>query len=129
MNRSTDPKLFLWNSELAKQLNVCDEWKDDAGARAEIFSGNRILPGSEPLAMAYAGHQFGNFVPQLNDIEYIAQTQDVLLVIAMAAIGTKIFYKDLLVSGPKALKLGTLIFIFQILFIALFIFIKNGMNY
>jgi uncharacterized integral membrane protein (TIGR00698 family) len=71
----------------------------------------------------------GNFVPQLNDIEYIAQTQDVLLVIAMAAIGTKIFYKDLLVSGPKALKLGTFIFIFQILFIALFIFIKNGMNY
>ncbi|GIT72653.1 MAG: hypothetical protein Ct9H300mP28_24670 [Pseudomonadota bacterium] len=32
-----------------------------------IFSGNRILPGAEPLAMVYAGHQFGHFVPQLGD--------------------------------------------------------------
>jgi len=33
----------------------------------EHFSGNRLLPGSEPLAMLYAGHQFGHFVPQLGD--------------------------------------------------------------
>jgi uncharacterized protein YdiU (UPF0061 family) len=34
---------------------------------AEIFSGNYAPPGAEPLAQAYAGHQFGNFVPQLGD--------------------------------------------------------------
>jgi len=33
----------------------------------EVFAGNRILPGSEPLAALYAGHQFGHYVPQLGD--------------------------------------------------------------
>src|SRR5262249_49322865 len=33
----------------------------------EILAGNRIPDGAEPLAMAYAGHQFGAFVPQLGD--------------------------------------------------------------
>ena len=34
---------------------------------AAVFAGNVIPPGAEPIAMAYAGHQFGNFVPQLGD--------------------------------------------------------------
>jgi serine/tyrosine/threonine adenylyltransferase len=33
----------------------------------KYFSGDRILPGAEPLAMLYAGHQFGTYVPQLGD--------------------------------------------------------------
>jgi len=33
----------------------------------EILAGNRVAEGSEPLAQAYAGHQFGHFVPQLGD--------------------------------------------------------------
>ena len=33
----------------------------------EILAGNRVPIGSEPLALAYAGHQFGYFVPQLGD--------------------------------------------------------------
>ena len=32
-----------------------------------MFAGNVMPPGAEPIAMAYAGHQFGNFVPQLGD--------------------------------------------------------------
>jgi uncharacterized protein YdiU (UPF0061 family) len=32
-----------------------------------VFAGNVTPPGAEPIAMAYAGHQFGNFVPQLGD--------------------------------------------------------------
>ena len=32
-----------------------------------MLAGNAVAPGSTPLAMAYAGHQFGNFVPQLGD--------------------------------------------------------------
>ena len=34
---------------------------------AAVFAGNVMPPGAEPIAMAYAGHQFGNFVPQLGD--------------------------------------------------------------
>jgi len=34
---------------------------------AQYFTGNRLLPGSDPLSMLYAGHQFGHFVPQLGD--------------------------------------------------------------
>ena len=33
----------------------------------EILAGNRVAEGAEPLALAYAGHQFGHFVPQLGD--------------------------------------------------------------
>ena len=33
----------------------------------EVLAGNRVPEGSEPLAMAYAGFQFGNWVPQLGD--------------------------------------------------------------
>jgi len=62
-----DPQLFLWNSTLAKQLMISDELKNDSHTLAQVFSGNQILPGSEPIATAYAGHQFGGFVPQLGD--------------------------------------------------------------
>jgi uncharacterized protein YdiU (UPF0061 family) len=34
---------------------------------AHIFSGNQLPEGAEPIALAYAGHQFGHFVPQLGD--------------------------------------------------------------
>lgn len=60
------PKLIRFNHALAQDLGLDMEGKDDT-ALAEIFSGNRIVQGASPLAMAYAGHQFGNFVPQLGD--------------------------------------------------------------
>lgn len=62
-----NPQLFLWNSSLAEELMIPNELKDDSLALAQIFSGNQIMPGSEPIATAYAGHQFGHFVPQLGD--------------------------------------------------------------
>lgn len=62
-----DPQLFLWNSSLAEQLMIPNELKHDSVALAQAFSGNHIIPGSEPIATVYAGHQFGNFVPQLGD--------------------------------------------------------------
>jgi uncharacterized protein YdiU (UPF0061 family) len=61
------PQLFLWNSSLAEQLMIPNELNHDSVALAQAFSGNYILPGSEPIATVYAGHQFGNFVPQLGD--------------------------------------------------------------
>ena len=60
----SNPSLIKFNSELAKELNLIKLEKEDL---AQVFSGNKLLEGSEPLAPAYAGHQFGNFVPQLGD--------------------------------------------------------------
>jgi serine/tyrosine/threonine adenylyltransferase len=60
------PQLFKLNEALCLQLGL-DPAKLGRADAAQIFSGNRILPGSEPLAQAYAGHQFGNFQPQLGD--------------------------------------------------------------
>ena len=62
-----DPQLFLWNTNLAEQLMIPNELKHDPVALAHAFSGNSIMPGSEPVATVYAGHQFGSFVPQLGD--------------------------------------------------------------
>lgn len=63
----SNPRLFLWNSSLADELMIPDELQGDSPTLAQFFSGNQIIPGSEPIATAYAGHQFGQFVPQLGD--------------------------------------------------------------
>ena len=62
----TAPRLIKLNTALAAELGL------DAEALAspegvEVLAGNRIAEGSETIALAYAGHQFGNFVPQLGD--------------------------------------------------------------
>ncbi len=59
------PGLIKFNHELAAELGISGE-ADDAFL-AGIFSGNLIHESCEPLAMAYAGHQFGHFNPQLGD--------------------------------------------------------------
>jgi uncharacterized protein YdiU (UPF0061 family) len=59
------PILIKFNEALAHELGLdVDTLRQNTAA---IFSGNELLPGSQPIAMAYAGHQFGNFVPQLGD--------------------------------------------------------------
>jgi len=60
------PVLLAWNDELAEQLGLGD-LSSEPEKLAQFFSGNTLLPGAEPIALAYAGHQFGNFVPQLGD--------------------------------------------------------------
>jgi serine/tyrosine/threonine adenylyltransferase len=61
-----NPRLIKFNQALAAELGL-DTAPLDAHALAEIFSGNALPRGALPLAMAYAGHQFGQFVPQLGD--------------------------------------------------------------
>jgi uncharacterized protein YdiU (UPF0061 family) len=61
-----EPRLIRFNRELARDLRLGLDGLDD-GALAALFSGNTLLPGAEPIATAYAGHQFGQFVPQLGD--------------------------------------------------------------
>ncbi|MGF1447031.1 MAG: YdiU family protein [Pikeienuella sp.] len=60
------PRLLLLNQALADELGL-DAAKLAGPEGVEILAGNRVAAGSEPLAMAYAGHQFGNWVPQLGD--------------------------------------------------------------
>lgn len=61
------PSLFLWNKALAEELGIKANTDVNQQRFAEIFSGNELAEGSEPLSMAYAGHQFGQFNPQLGD--------------------------------------------------------------
>ncbi|MDX8388511.1 MAG: YdiU family protein [Ghiorsea sp.] len=61
------PQLKLWNSDLASELNIPKTLQDDSEALAAYFSGQRLFEDSKPAALAYAGHQFGHFVPQLGD--------------------------------------------------------------
>ena len=60
------PKLVKLNRALALGLGLDPEELASPEGVA-MLAGNRIAPGSEPIATAYAGHQFGNFVPQLGD--------------------------------------------------------------
>src|SRR5260370_20367311 len=60
------PRLLFLNDSLAAELGL-DLNSLDAGARAALFAGNIPADGAEPLAQAYAGHQFGGFSPQLGD--------------------------------------------------------------
>ena len=60
------PKLIRFNESLAKQLGL-DVKQLKADDSSQVFSGNQILEGAEPLAMAYAGHQFGGWSQQLGD--------------------------------------------------------------
>ena len=61
-----EPRLIRFNHDLAAELGLDTAGLDEA-TLAEIFAGNRLPEGALPIAMAYAGHQFGQFVPQLGD--------------------------------------------------------------
>ncbi len=60
------PYLVSFNADAAAliDMNIAVTQRADF---VEYFSGNLLLPGSVPLSMLYAGHQFGHFVPQLGD--------------------------------------------------------------
>jgi uncharacterized protein YdiU (UPF0061 family) len=60
------PRLIKLNRPLAIQLGL-DPDRLDSPEGAEILAGKRLPEGADPIAMAYAGHQFGHFVPQLGD--------------------------------------------------------------
>jgi serine/tyrosine/threonine adenylyltransferase len=62
----TAPRLIRLNRDLALNLGL-DPDRLSSLEGAELLSGNRVPDAAEPIAMAYAGHQFGNFVPQLGD--------------------------------------------------------------
>ena len=60
------PRLIRINQALAASLGLDPAWLASPDG-LEVLSGQRVAEGSDPIAQAYAGHQFGNFVPQLGD--------------------------------------------------------------
>jgi len=60
-----DPRLVAFNSRLAEELGFDAAALERDGAT--WFSGNQMPDDADPIALAYAGHQFGGFVPQLGD--------------------------------------------------------------
>ena len=64
--KAPDAELIRVNEELAEALGLDIDWLKSADGVA-MFAGSRLPDTSIPVSMAYAGHQFGNFVPQLGD--------------------------------------------------------------
>jgi len=61
-----DPKSICANTTLAENLGIDPNWlASDEGT--QVVAGNITPPGAEPIATAYAGHQFGSYNPQLGD--------------------------------------------------------------
>ncbi len=61
-----DPQLVALNRPLAERLGLDADWLASPEGLA-MLAGNALPKGAEPIAQAYAGHQFGGFVPQLGD--------------------------------------------------------------
>lgn len=67
---ATPAHLLHFNSHAAEliELDLNPGFGNETvGSLVEVFSGKQSIPGSDPIAMLYAGHQFGHFVPQLGD--------------------------------------------------------------
>ncbi|MBT2131278.1 protein adenylyltransferase SelO [Aliiroseovarius lamellibrachiae] len=56
------PSTLIVNKDLARELGF-----DPDDLSAEVLTGDTLLPGTDPIAQVYAGHQFGGWVPRLGD--------------------------------------------------------------
>src|ERR1044072_4530194 len=63
---SPAPGLIRVNRALAHELGLDPDWLE-SGAGLDMIAGRALPSGADPIATAYAGHQFGNFVPQLGE--------------------------------------------------------------
>lgn len=72
--KPSNPSLIHASKEIAKEIGLSEE---DLGSTdfLNVFSGNKIYPETKPYAMAYAGHQFGNWAGQLGDGRAINLTE------------------------------------------------------
>ena len=60
------PRLLAWSDETGELLGIRRPATAD-GLTAEVLGGNRVLPGMQPYAARYGGHQFGHWAGQLGD--------------------------------------------------------------
>ena len=61
-----NPRLLAVNTSLLHELGIDSAWMNSADALAGL-SGHAVWPGADPVAMKYAGHQFGGWNPDLGD--------------------------------------------------------------
>ena len=62
----SQPKLVAYSREMAEQLELTREICESEGF-SQVFAGNCLVPGMEPYACCYGGHQFGQWAGQLGD--------------------------------------------------------------
>ncbi len=60
------PRLLGWSDEMGRQLGI-ERPAGAADPMLEVLAGNRLLPGMQPYAARYGGHQFGQWAGQLGD--------------------------------------------------------------
>jgi len=92
------PQLLFLNRDLAVELGLDADGLGGFDGVA-VFSGNAVPDGAEPIAQAYAGHQFGGFSPQLGDGRALLLGE----VINRAGQRRDIAFKG---SGPTAFSRG-----------------------
>lgn len=68
---TANPQTVAWSPEVSELLGISPEVAQSEDFAA-VFSGNRIPAGAQPFAMAYGGHQFGNWAGQLGDGRAVA---------------------------------------------------------
>jgi uncharacterized protein YdiU (UPF0061 family) len=61
-----NPDLIIYNESLSKELGLAETVLGPP-VDPQLFAGNQVPDGAQPLAMAYSGHQFGQFNPNLGD--------------------------------------------------------------
>ena len=64
--RPESPRIVVWNEALAEELGI-DAHRFTGNSLVRFLLGNALPEGSEPVAQAYAGHQFGGYSPRLGD--------------------------------------------------------------
>ncbi len=63
---TANPKLIHYSKTMAQAIGVSEDGVS-SDAFLKVFTGNKVLPNTEPYAMCYGGHQFGNWAGQLGD--------------------------------------------------------------
>lgn len=63
---ASDPQLIVLNGAVAEELGVDPDWLRSPDG-VNVLVGNEVPEGAEPVAQAYAGHQFGGYSPRLGD--------------------------------------------------------------
>jgi uncharacterized protein YdiU (UPF0061 family) len=61
-----EPRLLAWSDELGNYLGI-ERPREGTGLIAQVLGGNKTLPGMQPYAARYGGHQFGHWAGQLGD--------------------------------------------------------------
>src|SRR5436190_10409783 len=60
------PRVLAWSDSVGRMLGI-DRPESPESLEAKVLGGNTVLPGMQPFAARYGGHQFGNWAGQLGD--------------------------------------------------------------